>query len=332
MAQFTGKKIDITKINGGQEIADGSGVTPELLNAPVNSALYTEKAIDILTSQVDTSEMDGTGTPSVSFVQTVNGQETYKYLKFKNLKGAKGEQGKEGKQGRSVKKLVQSGADLIVEYDDGTSQTMVGAIQALTELPIVSVDDFGKILVVNQDGKWAVGDAPEGGGGGKNIQSIVIEGTSFIVTYIDGSVETVEIDTQNTVVATPEDVAGGGTTLNKYTLSGLSTSKTDQMKLLCKIVKECKGKIMLSFVNYGNMPASCIYGDNNDINVFISGVGIVVSKTMRRTVMLTINSSTGYVTFGHIEQYTYADNTTTVADVGSTAIRCIYFNDTEITA
>ena len=211
MAQFTAKKIDITKINGGEQIASGSGVTPELLNAPVNSALYTEKAIEILTNQVDVSEIDGTGAPNVEFRTVTNGQETYKYLKFKNLKGERGEQGNQGaggKDGRGIKKVSQSGNDLVIEYDDGTTQTMVGAIEALTELPIVSATDTGKILVVNQDGKWSVGDAPQSGG--KNIQSIVIEGTSFIVTYIDGSVETVEIDTQNTVVAVPEGVAGGG--------------------------------------------------------------------------------------------------------------------------
>ena len=317
MAQFTGKKIDITKINGGQEIADGSGVTPELLNAPVNSALYTEKAIDILTSQVDTSEIDGTGTPSVSFVETINGQETYKYLKFKNLKGAKGEQGKEGKQGRSVKKLVQSGADLIVEYDDGTSQTMVGAIQALTELPIVSVDDFGKILVVNQDGKWAVGDAPEGGGG-KNIQSIVIEGTSFIVTYIDGSVETVEIDTQNTVVATPEEIAGGGTTLNKYTVA-ISNNSTSA-KLANKIFNNAKGGVHGSITLNGFT-----------VPMYVSYNEIYARAIAYKTDVLVEYIFEMYDTGATYYRYRTLDATGSFASAsGSISGQIIYYNDVEI--
>ena len=123
---------------------------------------------------------------------------------------------------------------------------------------------------------------------------------------------------------------GGGTTLNKYTMSNLNSTSSSDMKLLCKIVKESKGKIMLSFVGPGNIPASCIYGDNNDINVFISGVGISTDKSIRITIMLTINSSTGVISYGNRENYTYANNAYEVVNFNG-VIRCIYFNDTEIT-
>ena len=123
---------------------------------------------------------------------------------------------------------------------------------------------------------------------------------------------------------------GGGTTLNRYTVDDLYSPTKNQMKLLCKIIKESKGKVMLSFKNYGNMPASCIYGDNNDINVFISSVGISIDNTYKTTIMLTINSSTGEVKYGSIERFKYVDNTRTVEQFTG-LIRCIYFNDTEIT-
>ena len=123
--------------------------------------------------------------------------------------------------------------------------------------------------------------------------------------------------------------SGGGTTLNKYTMSDLYSANNNQMKLLCKIVKESKGKVMISFENYGNFPASCMYGDNNDIHVFISGVGISISNTYKTTIMLTINSSTGVVRYGSIESFKYADSTRTVENFEG-LIRCIYFNDTEI--
>ena len=123
--------------------------------------------------------------------------------------------------------------------------------------------------------------------------------------------------------------SGGGTTLNKYTMSNLNSTSSSNMKLLCKIVKESKGKIMLSFVGPGNIPASCIYGDNNDINVFISGVGISTDKSRKTTIMLTINSSTGVISYGNRENYTYANNSYEVVNFSGN-IRCIYFNDTEI--
>lgn len=101
MAQFSAKKIDTTKINGGNEITDGSGATPEVFNAPINSALYTEKAIEILTSQLDTSDVGKVGTPSVIFVTKVEGGIAYKYLKLSNLKGQQGQTGQTGPQGET---------------------------------------------------------------------------------------------------------------------------------------------------------------------------------------------------------------------------------------
>ena len=87
---------------------------------------------------------------------------------------------------------------------------------------------------------------------------------------------------------------------------------------------------MLSFLGYGNIPASCIYGGENEIYVFISGVGISLNKDIKITISLAINSTTGIISYGYVEIYNYADNTHNVSNF-SDSIRCIYFNDTEIT-
>ena len=47
----------------------------------------------------------------------------------------------------------------------------------------------------------------EGGGIDSGIESITIEGTSFIITFTDGTVETVEIDYESTTPATPADLS-----------------------------------------------------------------------------------------------------------------------------
>lgn len=45
MAKFSPKPIDITKINNGNEWADGDSPNTETFNAPIESALYTESII-----------------------------------------------------------------------------------------------------------------------------------------------------------------------------------------------------------------------------------------------------------------------------------------------
>ena len=123
MAQFTPKKINKDSLNGGQELVSSSGVKPEFINSPINSALYTEKAIDVLTSNVDVSEIEGNGAPSVQFIERLDGTEVYRYLKFKNL--------------RKKQKTIQAGTKRIES----------------SGLPETSTADAGKILMVNSEGK-----------------------------------------------------------------------------------------------------------------------------------------------------------------------------------
>jgi len=86
MANFTPKKIDTSTINSGQEYAVGDLVAPSAINSPIESGLYTEIIADGLTQAPDISQIAGSGTPAVEFVDgaTVNGVKTKKFA-FKNL-------------------------------------------------------------------------------------------------------------------------------------------------------------------------------------------------------------------------------------------------------
>jgi hypothetical protein len=91
MANFTPKKIDTSTINSGQEYTDDDFVTPSAINSPIESGLYTEIIADGLTQAPDISQIAGSGTPTVEFVDgtTVNGVKTKKFA-FKNLVGGGG--------------------------------------------------------------------------------------------------------------------------------------------------------------------------------------------------------------------------------------------------
>lgn len=204
MAQFSAKKIDTTTINGGQQVVNGSGVTPELFNAPVESALYTEKAIEVLTSTVDVSEANNAeGTPTVSFVSKTEGGVEYKYLKFANLKGETGKTGKTGPEGPEGKigpvgpqgevgEAAGFGTPTIsVEtLDEGSTAT--ASVRATGE-------DTEKVFSFNFG-------IPKGNTG-RGIETVVSDGNDLIIKYDDGSEERLEgvIQTINALVADSED-------------------------------------------------------------------------------------------------------------------------------
>ena len=203
----------------------------------------------------------------------------------------------------------------VTELTDGTGRLSVSArIKAVSRIT-GSYNDLANIPVINQD-LSASGFTPVANTYYRHTGTTTDTFTQGVIYFYDTAYHKL-------------GESGGGTTLRRYTMSDLWSGTVNQMKLLCKIVKQSKGKIMLAFSNYGNIPASCIYGDNNDINVFISGVGIDINKAYKTTIMLTIDSSTGVVSYGRIERFKYADNTRTVENFEG-LIRCIYFNDTEI--
>lgn len=89
MARFTPKKIVLGDINKGIEFTESDGVTPNAINDPIEAVAYAQTVVEHLTDTPDTSEINGTGSPNVSFVSdtTADGVTIHKF-KFSNLSGA----------------------------------------------------------------------------------------------------------------------------------------------------------------------------------------------------------------------------------------------------
>ena len=89
MAEFTPKKIVLGDINNGIEFTESDGVTPNAINDPIEAVAYAQTVVEHLTDTPDTSEINGAGSPNVSFVSstTADGVTIHKF-KFSNLSGA----------------------------------------------------------------------------------------------------------------------------------------------------------------------------------------------------------------------------------------------------
>lgn len=89
MANFEPKKLDLDDINGGIRFTESDGVTPNAINDPIEAVAYAQTVVEHLTDTPDTSEIDGVGSPNVSFVSntTADGVTIHKF-KFSNLSGA----------------------------------------------------------------------------------------------------------------------------------------------------------------------------------------------------------------------------------------------------
>lgn len=199
MAQFSAKKIDTNTINGGQQVVKGSGVTPELFNAPVESALYTEKAIEVLTSNADVSQANAVGTPTVSFVSKTEGGVEYKYLKFANLKGETGKTGRTGPEG-PVGKIGPVGpkGETGAAAGFGTptiSVETLGEGSYATATVRASGDNTAKVFAFNLG-------IPKGDTG-RGIKTVVSDGNDLIIKYDDGSEKRLQgvIQINNSLVA-----------------------------------------------------------------------------------------------------------------------------------
>jgi hypothetical protein len=183
MAQFSAKKIDTTTINGGQQVVNGSGVTPELFNAPVESALYTEKAIEVLTSTVDVSQGSADETPTVSFASKTEGGVEYKYLKFANLKGktgARGPQGLKGDKGDKGERGLQGNVGEAAGF--GTPTISVETLdEGSTATASVRATGEDTAKVFNFNFGLPKGDT------GRGIATVVSDGNDLIIKYDDGS-------------------------------------------------------------------------------------------------------------------------------------------------
>jgi hypothetical protein len=83
MANFTPKKIDLSKINGGNRYEDGSGVRPSTFNDPIEASAYAQA---LATNQP--LFIQNGGNPNVSIQEKPDGTP---YLVFENLRGKDGE-------------------------------------------------------------------------------------------------------------------------------------------------------------------------------------------------------------------------------------------------
>lgn len=95
MAEWSRNRADSSSINGGKEFTTNDDLAVNELNAMVNNSFYAVDFVEAMADTPDVSEIDGTGTPSVSLVS--NGK--FKKFKFSNLRGKQGEQGIQGEKG-----------------------------------------------------------------------------------------------------------------------------------------------------------------------------------------------------------------------------------------
>lgn len=99
MAEWSRDKVDSTQLNNGNEFDNNSDLALDEINAVVNSGLYSQDFAEHLADTPDTSEAGNIGTPTVSLVDNIIGNKTFKKFKFSNLKGTKGDKGEQGEQG-----------------------------------------------------------------------------------------------------------------------------------------------------------------------------------------------------------------------------------------
>ena len=87
MEKFKPKLLNLSQINGGNKFNIGDGVTTAAINAPIESAAFTQS---LVTNSPNISEIDTEGTPSASIEYMADGSPRFV---FKHLKGKKGESG-----------------------------------------------------------------------------------------------------------------------------------------------------------------------------------------------------------------------------------------------
>lgn len=95
MADWSKNKVYSSSINGGKEFTTDDNLAVNELNAMVNNSFYAVDFAEAMADAPDVSEIDATGTPSVSLVD--NGK--FKKFKFSNLRGKQGERGIQGEKG-----------------------------------------------------------------------------------------------------------------------------------------------------------------------------------------------------------------------------------------
>lgn len=96
MGKWTRSRVDADQINGGNEYEIKDRLSLQQLNAMVNSGLYSQDFVENLVDDIDVSDANKQGVPTVSLVDYVKDGRTFKKFKFSNLKGQKGDSGEIG--------------------------------------------------------------------------------------------------------------------------------------------------------------------------------------------------------------------------------------------
>lgn len=93
--KWTRKKVNADSLNNGNEWTKDDQVAIEELNSMVNTGLYAQDFAEKLVTNIDTSEVNNIGIPSVSLIDGdgATTDKPYKKFKFSNLKGEKGDPG-----------------------------------------------------------------------------------------------------------------------------------------------------------------------------------------------------------------------------------------------
>jgi hypothetical protein len=99
MAEWSKNKVESSAINGGKEFTTDDVLAINELNTMVNNSFYAVDFVEAMADAPDVSDIDGTGTPSVSLVSNIKNGKVFKKFKFSNLRGEKGLQGDKGDTG-----------------------------------------------------------------------------------------------------------------------------------------------------------------------------------------------------------------------------------------
>lgn len=90
VTRFEPKKINLSRINGGNAYQDGDTPQPNLFNDVAENSAYCAEQIEAILHPPEVVETDPNLPPMVEWVRTyVNGR-AYQKLRFSNLKGAPG--------------------------------------------------------------------------------------------------------------------------------------------------------------------------------------------------------------------------------------------------
>ena len=148
MAEWNKEKVNPSDLNNGNEYDKNSQVALQEINGMVNAGLYAQDFAEHLADTPDISEINGTGTASVSFVDNPSAttNKPYKRFKFSNLKGSKGDKGDKGDTGAG------SNPNLLINGDFSINQRGETRYSTNNKYTVDRWNLLYGSLIVNNDG------------------------------------------------------------------------------------------------------------------------------------------------------------------------------------